>query len=171
MIRGIARARSGSDDTFFELLRELHTRKRSQAIGLDDLRELLTERVDHDWQRFFDQWVLSADLPSYRFAWQSEPPCADGATRLHLEVRREGVPDEWRDLVPLRVVTPSGAQQERWIEIGEEPALWIETAEEPTEVLFNPDFAVLARMGGRQKTRVPAGAFAVAQAVDADCDP
>ena len=167
MIRGILRAHTGSDHAFFELLRELYRRQRATTIGVDELRALLAERVAHDWERFFDQWVLSAELPSYRWSWEMEPPCENVPARLHLEVERADVPDEWRDLIPLRLTDAAGRQQERWIEVGAGRHLWLVVEEPPVEVLFNPDFAVLARMSTRSRTRQPADDVGLATAAAA----
>lgn len=158
MIRGIVRANTGSDEAFFDLLRELYRRQRRSTVGIDELGALLAEHVEHDWDRFFDQWVMSADLPSYRWDWEVGPGCAARARddlRLHLEIEREGVPDEWRDLMPLRLVDVAGRQEERWVEIGPEGSLWLELEARPVEVLFNPDFAVLANLADRARTRQP----------------
>ncbi len=51
-----------------------------------------------DW--FFNQYVYGIGIPQYAFHY-SLTPAADGKTQIHVTLTRTGVPDNWKDAVPL----------------------------------------------------------------------
>jgi len=51
-----------------------------------------------DW--FFNQYVYGVGEPQYRFHSSLDYP-ADGKTHFKVELTRTGVPDTWKDVIPL----------------------------------------------------------------------
>ena len=51
-----------------------------------------------DW--FFNQYVYGTGIPQYSFHSTVEPT-ADGKTHIKMTISRTGVPDDWKDVVPI----------------------------------------------------------------------
>ncbi len=58
----------------------------------------LDENHKMDW--FFDQYVYGVGLPQYSFH-ATLSPTTDGKTTVSAQLTRTGVPDNWKDVVPL----------------------------------------------------------------------
>src|SRR6201999_754528 len=56
----------------------------------------LTKKMD--W--FFNEYVYGTGIPQYQFHAPAEPT-SDGKTRITGQLLRTGVPDGWKDVVPM----------------------------------------------------------------------
>jgi aminopeptidase N len=58
----------------------------------------LDENHKMDW--FFNQYVYGTGMPRYTFSAALEPT-PDGKTHVKAQITRTGVPDSWKDAIPL----------------------------------------------------------------------
>ena len=138
----------GDNTAMVELLRDLASQSRLGRLSTRRFVEVLEERVpDVDWQQMIDQWVLRAEIPT----WRVDTETLDGAEGLVVRVtlEQENVDDTFRALVPLRIVSADGEVSERWIEVAERYVeIELPVTSRPRKVEVNPDHAVLARLRG-----------------------
>lgn len=146
MLRVLVSHMTRDPDTFIDILRTFIRRHSDSYASTDDFVAVLTEKVPADWSWFFDQWVYSAEIPTY--AWRHK--IVEGAQapfELHLQVDQTNVPPDFRMAVPVRIEF-SGDRAGTVLAFVDEPSkeFVFPLPERPKRVTFNPDNAVLARM-------------------------
>ncbi|MGH9381236.1 MAG: M1 family metallopeptidase, partial [Thermoanaerobaculia bacterium] len=147
MLRTILRGVTGSDETFFTILRDFVATYQGKAASTEDFQQIVTRHAPADWSWFFDQWVYGAEIPTYEWDWKTGGKTADGKTEIVLRVRQRDVPAGFRMLVPVRVELPGGQSGEMPVMIDEpEKEVTIALPAPPKTVEFNPGHAVLAKV-------------------------
>ena len=144
MLRGLLRRVSKSDELFFATLRDFVHELDGREATTADFQACLERHAPGDWQWLFDQWIDSAEMPTY--TWRHAiSPGADGKPHLQLTVRQSGVSPGFRMPVPVRIELPGGKSGEIWMLIDQpEKSLDVPLSAKPTKVIFNPDGAILA---------------------------
>ena len=145
MLRVVLRTISKSDELFFTVLRDFVATHRGQAVSTEDFQAVLSEHAPSDWSWFFDQWVYGTEIPTFSYDWRTEK--LGGGWKLVLDVEMRDVPDGWRVPVPVRADFGGGESGELLVMV-DSPRKTFELVlpARPKEVVFNPDFAVLAKM-------------------------
>ncbi len=147
MLRGVLRGLSGSDEVFFDVLRDFIADFSDAPASTEDFKAVLTRRAPADWDWFFDQWVYSADVPTYAWDYRPEGATPDGKYRVVLRVRQTGVPAGFKMLVPVRAKFAGGRSGEMMVMIDQpEMEIPLTLPAKPKKLELNPDYAVLARM-------------------------
>jgi hypothetical protein len=147
MLRGTLRGLSGSDEVFFEVLRDFLAAFGGAQASTDDFKAVLTQRAPADWDWFFDQWVYGAAVPTYAWDYRPDGATADGKFRVILRVRQTDVPAGFKMLVPVRAEFSGGRTGEMMVMIDEpEMEIPLTLPAKPKKLELNPDNAVLARM-------------------------
>jgi hypothetical protein len=80
----------------------------NQSASTDDFKAVvekhMTKNMDLDGNQkldwFFDQYVYGTGLPQYTFH-ATLTPTPDGKTAIAAQLSRTGVPDNWKDVVPI----------------------------------------------------------------------
>lgn len=134
-------------DRFNEMLRDYYRTFRGGAASTLDFRAILERHAGVPMGWFFDQWVHGTHIPTYRVAWRSEP--ADGGRfRVHLTVRQEHVPADFRMPVLVAVDLGSGRTARFRVEVQGGQAQYPSPLlpGEPRGLTFNEFQSVLAEV-------------------------
>jgi hypothetical protein len=140
-----------NEDRFTRMMRDFYQQYQARRASTEDFRRLVERHTGADMGWFFDQWVHSAAIPTYRVAHRVEP-LGDGRYRVRLRVRQENVPDDFLMYVPVTVdLGKAGMARVRVKVKGPLSELELPLLPgEPKEVRFNDLEGVLAEVkGGR----------------------
>jgi len=148
MLRGMLRDATGSDETFLDVLRDFLRTHRGGVASTRDFEAALARRVPGDWSWFFDEWVRSTTIPTYRWSHEiASSPNAEGKYVVNLKVRQSDVPEGFRMSVPVEVEFADGRTERRRVMVDEaEKTFSLAFPERPKEMMFNPESEVLARV-------------------------
>lgn len=148
MLRGMLRDATGGDQAFLDVLRDFLRTHRGGVASTGDFEAVLARRVPGDWSWFFDEWVRSTVIPTYRWSYEiAAAPNAEGKYVATLKVRQSEVPEGFRMSVPVEVEFPAGRTERRRVMVDEvEEAFSLAFSEKPRAMTFNPGSEVLARM-------------------------
>lgn len=99
-----------SDHIFKETMQDYCKTFENQAASTEDFKAVvekhMTKSMDldgnHKMDWFFDQYVYGTGMPVYTFH-STLTPTADGKTTITGQLTRSGVPDTWKDVLPLYV--------------------------------------------------------------------
>jgi aminopeptidase N len=142
MLRVMLRNETGSDELFRRLLSSFLQEHAGGEASTADFRRQLEMLTGRDWSWFFRQWVEGTHIPEYR--WQHQ--VQDG--RLEVTVNQVEAPEGFRMPVPLLVEYEDGTREQLVLDIDlPQETFSFELTGTPREVTFNPDNAVLARVG------------------------
>jgi aminopeptidase N len=89
-----------SEDRFTGMMRDFYQSYQGRRASSDDFRRTVERHTGAQMGWFFDQWVHSAAIPTYRVAQRIEP-AENGQWRVRLQVRQENVPDDFLTYVPV----------------------------------------------------------------------
>lgn len=101
-------ARNGGDKRFKETMQDFVNTYRGKAATTEDFKSMvekhMTQGMDldgnHKMDWFFNQYVYGTGISQYAFHATTEAT-ADGKTRIKAELTRTGVPETWKDIVPI----------------------------------------------------------------------
>ncbi|HWN41726.1 MAG TPA: M1 family aminopeptidase [Thermoanaerobaculia bacterium] len=141
MLRGLLREATGSDEALVDVLRDFMRTHQGGLASTSDLAAAVARRAPGDWSWFFEQWVERAEIPSYRWSYGIQGNTAT------LRVRQTDVPAGFRMSVPVRIEMADGSSVERFVKVDEpEESFELSFESKPKALVFNPDYAVLAKM-------------------------
>ncbi|MEM1250100.1 MAG: M1 family aminopeptidase [Acidobacteriota bacterium] len=150
MIRMRARAQTGSDEAFHEVLRTYLRRYAGKKPTTHDFQKVVEEHVEGDWQTFFDQWVDGAEVPRLRWQLGRLEEHVDGF-RLPITVEVSDAAPDFAVDVPVLLTFEDGSEERRLLSARREQTLVLELDRRPEKVLFNEHFGVLSRMRDRDR--------------------
>lgn len=147
MLRGVLRARSGSDDLFMTILRDFAKTYRGKVASTDDFESVVEKHAGGEWTWFFDQWVRTAAIPTYRWKYSKGKVNADGTYPLTLEVEQSNVPGDFTMPVPVLVEFADGRTARLTMSVAQPSTKFeLNLPAAVKKVTFNPDYAVLAEV-------------------------
>ena len=147
MLRELLREQTGSDEAFVSVLRDFLKAHQGGLAGTEDFRAVVERHAPGDWSWFFEQWVYRAEIPTYRWSYQSGRLGARNEYSLQLTVERSDVPEDFRMPVPVEVELKNGDVTTFHVLVDENHEVFRETLPAPAKrVVFNPDYAVLAKV-------------------------
>jgi hypothetical protein len=96
------------DHLFKEMMQDYCKTFENRAASTEDFKAIVEKHMtrsmdldgNHRMDWFFDQYVYGTGIPQYRFRSTVEPS-SDGKTHVKIELSRTGVPENWKDVVPL----------------------------------------------------------------------
>jgi aminopeptidase N len=89
-----------NEDRFRETMQDYYRTYAGGRASTDDFRKVVERHIGSDMSWFFNQWVYSAAIPTYRVSYRTQP--ADGGQfRVRLRVLQEDVPDDFQMYVPI----------------------------------------------------------------------
>jgi Peptidase family M1 domain len=146
MLRMLMLYRTQSEDLFVKVLREYVQEYSGKAASTADFQRILERNVGGDWGWFFDAWIHSGDIPSYR--WKHEVTRgADGMYLVTVHVDRRGVAEDFKTIIPIRVEFDGGGTGFMYmINTKPQQSITQKVAERPKDVAFAPDFSLLANI-------------------------
>jgi peptidase M1-like protein len=101
-------SRNGGDRQFKETMQDFVNTYRGKAATTEDFKSMvekhMTQGMDldgnHKMDWFFNQYVYGTGISQYVFHATTEAT-PDGKTHIKAELTRTGVPDTWKDIVPI----------------------------------------------------------------------
>lgn len=137
------------EDRFTKMMKDFYAKYEGRRASTDDFRRVVERHTGEDMRWFFDQWVHSTAIPTYRVAHRTEKT-ADGQYRVRLRVRQEKVPAEFQMFVPVTVELGKDRKARFRVKV-RGPVSEIElppVPAEPKKVEFNDLEGVLAEVKG-----------------------
>jgi hypothetical protein len=132
---------TGSDQALLDVLRDFLKANQGKLVSTADFAAAVARRAPGDWSWFFDQWVERAEVPTYR--WSS----STAGNAVTLKVVQGDVPAGFRMPVPVRVELDGAGPVEKTVLVdGSETSFELSFDAKPKSVVFNPDYAVLAKV-------------------------
>jgi hypothetical protein len=89
-----------NEDRFTGMMKEFYRKYEGRRASTEDFQRVVERHIGTEMGWFFDQWVHSTAIPTYRVAHRSEP-AENGQFRVRLKVRQEGVPESFQMYVPV----------------------------------------------------------------------
>lgn len=102
-------SRNADPDHFFkELMHDYCKTFENKPASTEDFKAIVEKHMaswmdldrNHKMDWFFNQYVYGTGIPQYTFRY-SVTPTADGKTQMKATLERSGVPDTWKDVIPL----------------------------------------------------------------------
>ena len=132
---------TGSDKALLDVLRDFLKANQGKGVSTADFAAAVARRAPGDWSWFFDQWVERAQVPTYRWS------ASTSGNKVTLKVVQGDVPAGFRMPVPVRVELDGvGPLQKTVLVDGPEKSFELSFDAKPRSVVFNPDYAVLAKV-------------------------
>jgi hypothetical protein len=89
-----------SEDRFSAMMKDFYQKYEGRRASTEDFQRVVERHTGAEMGWFFDQWVHSTAIPTYRVAHRTEP-AENGQFRVRLKVRQEGVPESFQMFVPV----------------------------------------------------------------------
>jgi hypothetical protein len=97
-----------ADHSFKDMMRDYCKTFDNKAASSEDFKAIVEKHMtramdldgNHRMDWFFNQYVYGTGFPQYWFHVSIEPS-ADGKTHIKGEIKRSGIPESWKDVVPL----------------------------------------------------------------------
>lgn len=136
-----------SDSAFIAMMRDFYRTYLHQTASTEDFQGIVEKHLGQDMQWFFDQWIYSVEIPTYKYAYKIEESC-DGKYTLRLRVRQEDVSAHFRMPVLLGMEASAGETYlERIVVEGEASEFVFPDLElRPKKIIFNGMQSVLAKV-------------------------
>ncbi len=90
------------DYRFKAMMKDFYGKYEGRRASTEDFQRVVERHAGAEMGWFFDQWVHSTAVPTYRVAQRTEP-AGNGRFRVRLRVRQDGVPDRFQMFVPVTV--------------------------------------------------------------------
>jgi len=112
------------DERFIRMMQEFTRTYHNQPASTEDFKALvekhMTPAMDLEGNRkmdwFFNQYVYGTGMAQYQFHYQLQD-AGDGMWTLKGEVAQSGVPDGWKDILPIYVHLPNRVARLGWINV------------------------------------------------------
>ena len=96
------------DHLFKDMMQDYCKAFENRAASTEDFKSIVEKRMtrnmgldgNHKMDWFFNQYVYGMGIPQYTFQ-ATLTPTADGKTTVAGSLERTGVPDSWKDMVPM----------------------------------------------------------------------
>ncbi len=97
-----------SDHLFKDMMKDYCQTFDNKPASTEDFKSIVEKHMtrsmdldgNHKMDWFFNQYVYGTGIPHYNFRVSLEP-AADGKTHVKGEITHTGVPDSWKDVIPL----------------------------------------------------------------------
>jgi peptidase M1-like protein len=96
------------DHLFKDMMQDYCKTFDNKAASTEDFKAIVEKHMsrnmdldgNHRMDWFFNQYVYGTGIPQYEFQYSTEAT-SDGKTKVKITVNRSGVPNTWKDMVPL----------------------------------------------------------------------
>jgi hypothetical protein len=89
-----------NEDRFTGMMKDFYGQYQGRRASTEDFQRVVERHMGMEMGWFFDQWVHSTAIPTYRVAYRAEP-AENGQFRVRLKVRQEGVPESFQMYAPV----------------------------------------------------------------------
>ena len=148
MLRIILRSTTSNDNLFREIMKDfVHTYKGKDA-STEDFRTIIEKHTKSDWTWFFDQWIYGTAIPTYTWSNSMEEKAdQEGNYKTVVTVSQSDVPAGFKMPIPVWIeLSDKTAQQFTLVMNEPEKTFALSTKKKPKSVIFNPHYAVLAKI-------------------------
>lgn len=148
MLRMLLRNAKGNDELFRTIMSDFLLTYRGKDASTDDFKAIIEKHTNGKWSWFFDQWIHGTAIPTYR--WNHKITKKDGKTyNMAVTVKQRDVPEGFGMPVPLRVIFKDKSVRQFVLPIRKpEQTFNLTFQKKIKKVIFNPDYAVLAKVKG-----------------------
>ncbi len=136
-----------NEDRFKAMMKEFYRLYQDKRASTADFQRVVERHVGTEMGWFFDQWVHSTAIPTYRVAHRTES-AENGQFRVRLRVRQDGVPEGFQIYVPVTLELGKDRKARVRVKV-KGPVSEIELPlmpAEPKKVTFNDLEGVLAEV-------------------------
>jgi hypothetical protein len=143
-LRYYCEIRTGSDEVFWEILREFLTRYAGQQAGIEEFLRLAEEKLGEGLGWFRKQWIYGTSIPVVEWS-QDLKKTEDGQWLLTVEARQERT--NYLMAIPIYIQDKSGeVTRHPLLLLGETGKAEIKLPTKPSKVTLNDDFEALAQI-------------------------
>ena len=144
-LRVILRAKTDSDEMFIQILRSFVETQKGRFATTRDFQKIVESISEEDWTWFFDSWIYTAAIPTYK--WGFDIAAAEKRISLNLQIEQRNVRPDFTMAIPVKIVFENGDERTilAFMDRPQKNFQFLLEAE-PERVIFNPDHAVLARV-------------------------
>ncbi len=144
MLRYLFKVQKGSDEGFWELLREFLKTHKYQEATTEDFTKLAGQRFGADLKWFWDQWVYGSEIPEVRWTHKVEPS-EGGRWVLSLDAQQEG--SAYRLHIPVYIHFKGDRIGVKPLVVnGSTGRARMALPEQPVKVTLNDNFEALVRL-------------------------
>ena len=136
-----------NEDKMESLMHDYYETYKNKSASTEEFKRIVDKHFGEDMSWFFNQYVFGTDIPLYKVASKTETT-ADGKLKISFRIRQEGVPDNFRMYVPVKLVLDGDRVGRFRIEVkGKETIIAIPLpAGELEELVFNDLESVLCEV-------------------------
>lgn len=136
-----------SDSLFIAMMRDFYQTYLYQSASTEDFRKTVEKHSDQDMQWFFNQWIDSVGVPTYKYSYKIDE-LSDGKYSLKLRVRQEEVSADFQMPVLLKIEFGKNAERlERLLVTGTQSDFeFLDLDRKPKDIQFNALESVLCKV-------------------------
>jgi Peptidase family M1 domain len=143
MLRYMFGVKTGSDDAFWQLLRDFLETNRYQSTGTEDFVRLVEEQFGDDLGWFWDQWYYGLKIPVVRWSQQVTPH--EGRWLLTVDAKQEDT--AFTLLVPVHIHFKGDRNLSRPLLLeGPTGRMQVVLPEKPRQVTLNDNYQALVEL-------------------------
>lgn len=136
-----------NEDAFEKMMREFFSTYYGKKATTDDFKKITEKYLKRDMTWFFDQFIYGTDIPTYNFSYKSEKN-EEGKYIVTCKVIQEGVPENFRMYVPIKIILSGDKFARLRIEVKEKETIinLPPLPDKPEEIIFNDLNSVLCNV-------------------------
>ena len=127
-----------NEDVFVTTLRDFFKSNAGREVTTQDFIDCVERNTKFDFSWFFDQWLNTNDIPTYKYAYKTEK--VNGKYVTKFKVKQENVPADFKMLIPIALIDDDKKVTASRTYITGAKTVEFELAPtdtEPDEVIFN----------------------------------
>lgn len=127
-----------NDDIFVATLRDFFKSNAGREVTTQDFIDCVERNTKFDFSWFFEQWLNTNDIPTYKYAYKTEK--VNGKYVTKFKVKQENVPADFKMLIPIALIDDDKKVTASRTYITGAKTVEFELAPtdtEPDEVIFN----------------------------------
>jgi aminopeptidase N len=140
------------DAQFKAMMKDYTETYKNKAASTGDFKAIVDKHMlphmdldgNHRMDWFFNQYVYGTGVPEYRFTY-STSGTSDGKTKVSLTVERTGVPNGWKDTLPIYLYRSGKPQLIGWMGVvSDHETMDFTLPSEPAKLALNVNEDILA---------------------------
>ncbi len=127
-----------NEDVFVTTMRDFFKSNAGREVTTQDFIDCVERNTKFDFSWFFDQWLNTNDIPTYKYAYKTEK--VNGKYITKFKVKQENVPADFKMLIPIALIDDDKKVTASRTYITGAKTVEFELAPtdtEPDEVIFN----------------------------------
>lgn len=135
------------EDVFENMMKDFFSTYYGKKATTEDFKKITEKYFKQDMTWFFDQFIYGTDIPTYSFSYKSEKN-DDGKYIVTCKVTQEGVSENFRMYVPVKIILSGDRMARLRIEVKEKESIFTlpPLPDKPEEIIFNDLNSVLCNV-------------------------